>query len=231
MSPVVPRNLGSLVFGLCSIHFSCSTGKADSNQENFAEIPAFNLYGKICRCRTDCTDIVYFCVPQPRVLIHPLPPRSVPIFCFCFTEKFSFYCAMSLADLYYEHYTEAFCYSLAIPNICIFSWSHTQKQPCCPGLRSAFQTRAASTGDSHPRSQIILFISDLSSFLGFALCDLASKCMRSDATLKALATDTVNLLWHRVRAFLCGWIITYIPTKPRQLPVWPLPSFDGCQEN
>lgn len=34
-----------------------------------------------------------------------------------------------------------------------------------------------------------------------ALCDLASRCMSSDAMLNALATDAGNLLWHRVRPF------------------------------
>lgn len=129
--------------------------------------------------------------------------------------KIPFLLPKSLDDMYYEYYTEEFCYSHALCNICVFYWSHTQNRalshscsfivgPVVQGFVSIPQHSQLAllpwvTLILTHRSFALFF--DPPGFLGFALCDLANKCLSSDATLNALAADAVNLLWHRVRPF------------------------------
>lgn len=107
------------------------------------------------------------------------------LFCFCFYENSHVLC-----------------------NICILHREHSQKHaPVVQGFvsvtmtsASTFQPLSASWGTSRPHSAHLLYFRSIRRFRP-ALCDLATQCMSSDAMLNALATDAVNLLWHRVRPF------------------------------
>lgn len=105
------------------------------------------------------------------------------LFCFCFHENSHVLC-----------------------NICTLYREHSQKRaPVVQGFVSVTQDRRSSLSlslcfrgyQSSSLTAHLLYFRSIRRFL----CDLASQCMLLDAMLNALATDAVNLLWHRVRPF------------------------------
>lgn len=160
---------------------------------NVAEVHRSNLYGKICRCSTDRTDTIYSCVPEHMEcwLLMPNPPLEI-LKNKEFSAGFSAFAFMKIL-MYFVIFVS--CIENIHRNMLLLSKASLALLRIDVPASLCFLLYQSSSLTAH-----LLYFRFIRRFRP-TLCDLASQCMSSDAMLNALATDAVNLLWHRVRPF------------------------------